>query len=66
MLDTTRIVVSRTIDDESARVSVNGVDATANGKVFTAELELREGNNLITAVAEGAAGLTAEQFKKLL
>ena len=50
------ITVTGTVDDDSALVSVNGVSALVTGNSFSAEIPLREGTNVIAAVATDASG----------
>ena len=51
------IVVTGEVSDDAEQVTVNGVPATLSGQVFTATaVPLEEGNNILTAVAEDAAG----------
>jgi hypothetical protein len=54
------ITVTGTVDDPNSTVTVNGVQASNSGGMFTAQgVILREGNNLIAATgvnAKGAAG----------
>ncbi len=53
---TPTITVTGTIDDDTATVTVNGVGATVSGNTFTAEIQLSEGWNTITATATDPAG----------
>jgi PKD repeat protein len=62
LFTTNSITVKGTIDDPSAVVSVNGVQATINGTTFTATgVVLQEGKNSVTATAlnSGGAATTA-------
>ncbi|MGR9107647.1 MAG: hypothetical protein ACU843_12020 [Gammaproteobacteria bacterium] len=56
LFNSSRIVVSGTVDDESATVEVNGIPATVDTGSWTVEVSLQEGSNVITAVARNAAG----------
>lgn len=49
--------VEGTISDPSASVRVNGIQAAINGHQFTAEVELNEGANQLTFVAENSYGV---------
>lgn len=62
LVNTTRITVSGTVDDTDAIVAVNGVEVTlapGDPARFTAEVDLHEGTNLITAAAADLAGNVA-------
>ena len=51
------ISVSGTVDDPTARITVNGSQATVNGTTFTANnVVLREGTNLVTATGVNSGG----------
>lgn len=57
LFGTNAVTVSGTVDDPGAIVTVNGVQATNSGGIFTAQgVTLREGTNLITATAINAGG----------
>jgi Glucodextranase, domain B/Bacterial Ig-like domain/Carboxypeptidase regulatory-like domain len=59
-LKTTTVDVSGTVSDPQARVTVNGVSATASGTTFTAPgVPLIEGGNILTATATDAHGHVA-------
>lgn len=51
--DDSLIIEVRGLADESAKVSVNGVDATRNGAEFTAEVALTDKETDIVAVGDG-------------
>lgn len=56
-------IVTGTVSDPNATVSVNGLPAQVSGGGFSASIPLREGSNLITAVAQnsnGVAGTASE------
>lgn len=52
------VMISGTINDSKARIVVNGINAVVNGGIFTANVNLMEGNNTITAVATDVFGNT--------
>ncbi len=53
----TPVTVSGTIDDSSATVLVNGIVApVSNGRFTASGVPLREGSNLITAIAKDSSG----------
>ncbi len=57
LFNTSTVNVSGTVDGQNATVQVNGVAATVSGGSFTAaNVPIREGVNLITAVASDSQG----------
>ena len=52
-------VVSGTVANSQATVTVNGVTAQVSGNAFSASIPLQEGSNPITAVAQNTGGVTA-------
>lgn len=57
---TSPIAVSGTVDDSNpVTVTVNGVAANVTGNTWDASVSLKEGNNVLTAVAEDEAGNVA-------
>ncbi len=64
--DVPSVIVSGTVDDPAATVTVNGTDATVapSGAFTVSGVTLKEGNNLLTATAtapSGAAGTASVQ-----
>ncbi len=60
-LNTSPIVVSGSVGDANATVTINGVPAVVNkgAKAFTASVPLVEGTNTLTAVATNSGGTTS-------
>jgi PKD domain/Glucodextranase, domain B/IPT/TIG domain len=57
LFSSSTISVSGTVDDPNATITVNGIQATNSGGIFTADgVILREGNNLVTATGTNAGG----------
>lgn len=55
---TSPTTVTGTVDDPSATVSINAIDATVVNGTFSLALPLAEGPNIVTATATSAAGAT--------
>lgn len=58
-VDTSSITVSGTIDDNTATVTVNGINVPISNGAFTSNVTLTEGTNLITVSATDQAGNTS-------
>ena len=58
-LSTSPIVVSGTMGDPQAKVTINGVPATVGAGTFQASVPLTEGTNTLTAVAANSGGSTS-------
>jgi hypothetical protein len=50
-------IVTGTVSDPQATVTVNGLPAQVSGTSFSASIPLREGSNVLTAVAQNSNGL---------
>ncbi|MBI3354676.1 MAG: carboxypeptidase regulatory-like domain-containing protein [Nitrospirae bacterium] len=60
-LSDSSILVTGTIDDNSASVTVNGVTASVSNNTFSANVTLVEGQNTITVTATNQCGFTTTQ-----
>jgi hypothetical protein len=58
-VSTSPIVVSGTVGDRNASVTINGIQASKNDDAFQASIPLSEGNNILTAVASNANGTSS-------
>jgi glucodextranase-like protein len=58
-LNTSPIIVSGTVGDPQANVTINGVPASVSGGSFQASVPLVEGTNTLTAVASNSGGTTS-------
>src|SRR5207253_1143929 len=56
LFNTSSITVTGTIQISDAVVEVNGIPAPVSNGTFTAQVTLREGNNILTAVAHDPSG----------
>ncbi|MEK6679789.1 MAG: hypothetical protein AABY39_10280, partial [Nitrospirota bacterium] len=55
------ITVTGTIDDNLAQVTVNDISVTVSNGTFTANIQLNEGENVITVTATNQCGFTTTQ-----
>ncbi|MFH0771849.1 MAG: PA14 domain-containing protein [Candidatus Omnitrophota bacterium] len=53
------IIITGAIDDNYAVVKVNGIDASVSNGIFTAQVALKEGDNVITVTATDYFGNTS-------